>query len=332
MRLGIVGFGSIGRRHVENARALGLSDILLVRSGRPGAGANPWGLRELPDIAALLTERPDAVIVATPTALHLPAAAACVEARVPVLVEKPLSHSREGTAELAAAARRYGSLLMPAHNLRFHPGIRAARQHLVAGAVGPPITSRFFVGQYLPNWKPDTDYRATYSADPELGGGVTLDLIHEIDLARWWSGPFARVGAWIGHVSALEIRTEDVAEILLERVGGGVATVHLDYLYHPYGRWCEVTGDRGTLRFDYVANRLTLATPNASEPLKLPVPPFARNDMYAGLLRHFLAAVRGDEAPELNLSDALGALEIALTAREAAAARRWLTLKPDEDP
>jgi len=332
VRLGVVGFGSIGRRHTENARALGLRDILLVRSGRAGAAPNPWGLRELPDVDALLAEQADAVIVATPTALHLPAAAACVEARVPVLVEKPLSHSREGIADLAVAARRYKTLLMPAHNLRFHPGIRAAQQHLVAGEVGAPITSRFFVGQYLPNWKPDTDYRSTYSADPELGGGVTLDLIHEIDLARWWSGPFARVGAWIGHVSALDIRTDDVAEILLERVGGGVATVHLDYLYNPYARWCEVTGDSGTLRFDYVANRLTLAAPNADEALELPVPPFTRNDMYVALLRHFLGAARGEEAPELGLSDALGALDIALTAHEAAAARRWITLKPEQDP
>jgi len=326
LRVGVLGLGSVGRRHAENAIALGVGDVVLGRSGRAAHVPNPLGLTEYHGIERLIDARPDAVVVATPTALHVSAATRLVDAGIPVLLEKPLSHTREGVDELRDAVRRSGTTVMPAHNMRFHGGVVAAQRHLFGGAVGVPLTSRFFVGQYLPHWRPGTDYRASYSANPELGGGVTLDLIHEIDVALWWAGPFARLTAWSGHVSALEIRTEDVTEILLSTTRGGVATIHMDYLHHPYSRWYEVTGDRGTLRYDYVSHRLSIASANGAAASDIPLAPTERNEMYVALLEHFLAVVIRDASPRLTMDDAVAALDVALTARKAAAASAWLPL------
>jgi predicted dehydrogenase len=309
---------------VENARSLGVRDIALVRSGRPGAVPNPWGYPELPSVDALLDRGVEAAIVCTPSSLHVAPARALLEAGIPVMVEKPVAHRRSDLETLRVAAERRRTPLVPAHNLRFHAAIDAAHDLLTQGAVGAVRTARFSVGQYLPEWRPGTDYRQSYSARSDLGGGVTLDLMHEIDLACWWCGPFTRLAAWVGHVSALEIQAEDVAEMLLERSAGGVVSIHLDYLHHPYARGWEVIGDAGTMRFDYVSNRLTLGTPGSPTVHEHPLPPFERNDMYVALLRHFLAVAAGAESPRVTLADAAAALNVALTARVASEQGRWL--------
>jgi predicted dehydrogenase len=323
VRLVVVGFGSIGRRHAQNALALGVREVMLVRSS--GDSPNDLGLREFHSLSELPAP-PDAAVVATPTFAHLPAARELLNAGIPTLLEKPVSHEWAGVAELSHAARSSGVVVMPAHNMRFHAGVAAAAGLLRDGAVGTPQSSRFFVGQYLPDWRPGTDYRASYSASSARGGGVVLDLIHEIDLALWMTGPFARVGAWMDHVSDLEIDSEDVAEIILEREDGGVTTVHLDYLTHPYSRWLEVTGNAGTLRFDYAANRLTFGKPGSGAAKEISIPPFERNDMYVALMKHFLDVVRGKGAAQVTLEDGVRALDVALSAKRASRDQRWIDL------
>jgi len=172
MRTVIAGLGSIGRRHLRNLLAIGESDIVLLRSGHgtlPDAELS--GLPTVGSLSEALDGRPQAVIVANPTAYHLDVALPAAEAGCHLLLEKPVSHSMARVAVLAAAAAASGSRILVGFQFRFHPALRALRQLLSDGALGEPLHAGAHWGEHLPDWHPWEDYRSSYSARADLGGG-----------------------------------------------------------------------------------------------------------------------------------------------------------------
>ena len=127
----IAGLGSIGRRHLRNLLALGERDILLYRTGRSVLPEDELaGFPVETDLAAALEHRPEAVIVANPTALHLEVAIPAAERGCHLLIEKPLSHSLEGVERLREAVRRGGGQVLVGYQFRFHPGLQKIKQLL----------------------------------------------------------------------------------------------------------------------------------------------------------------------------------------------------------
>ena len=113
---------------------------------------------------------------------------------MPFLLEKPVSCSEQGLDELAALVRQKGLPALVGFQLRYHPGFLRAKAWLGEGRIGRALGLSARVGQYLPDWRPDQDYRESYSAKPGLGGGVIFDLTHELDLASAFIGPGAGRG------------------------------------------------------------------------------------------------------------------------------------------
>src|SRR5512146_1839312 len=143
MKFLIAGFGSIGRRHLRNLRALGEQDILLYRTHRSTLPDDETqGLPVETDLAQALAHHPDAVIVANPTAAHLDVAIPAAEAGCALLIEKPVAHSLERTDELARAVEKNGGRLLVGFQFRFHPGLVAAKGLLEEGAIGRPVSAR----------------------------------------------------------------------------------------------------------------------------------------------------------------------------------------------
>ena len=105
-------------------------------------------------------------------------------------------------------------------------------------------------GEYMPNWHPWEDYRQTYAAREDLGGGVIRTLTHPLDYARWLAGEVTGVRALAGHVSSLEMDVEDVAEIGLRFASGAIGGVHVNYVQRPPAHRLEIVGTQGTLRWD----------------------------------------------------------------------------------
>jgi len=160
MKYLVAGLGSIGRRHLRNLLALGERDIIFYRSR----------LSTLPDdelagfpvetnLGAGLAHRPDAVIVANPTALHLAVAIPAAEAGCHLFLEKPVSHSLERLDDLRTAVRRGGGRVLVGFQFRFHPTLQIAARLLAESAIGRPVAARAHWGEYLPNWHPWEDYR-----------------------------------------------------------------------------------------------------------------------------------------------------------------------------
>ncbi len=323
----IAGFGSIGRRHFRNLRALGEEDFVFLRSRRS----------TLPDdeivaypaettLEAALAHRPEAVIVSNPTALHLDVAIPAARAGCHLFLEKPLSHSLARLDELQDAIADGGGRVLVGFQFRYHPGLRQVKTWLAEGAIGRPLSVRAHWGEYLPGWHPWEDYRRGYSARKDLGGGVILTLCHPLDYLRWLLGEVTGLWAFIGQESDLELEVEDNAEIGLRFAGGALGTVHLDYNQRPPSHRLEIIGTQGTIRWDNADGAARLWRVDSSTwEVVLPPDGFERNDLFHAQMRHFLAVTRGEETPRCTLEDGIRALELALAAHESARAGRLFT-------
>jgi len=330
MRFLIAGYGSIGRRHLRNLIALGEKDIVLYRSGKstlPGGESAQFPIET--NLTRALEHKPDAVIVSNPTALHLEVAIPAAEAGCHVLIEKPLSHSTQRVDELTAAVERAGVRVCVGYQYRFHPGLQKAKEWLVQGESGPTVAARAHYGDYLPGWHPWEDYRESYSARPELGGGVILTLCHPLDYLRWLLGEVISVWAMAGRLGGLVIGVDDTAEIGLRFASGALAGVHLDYLQQPPSHSFEIIGTQASIRWDQ-ADGIARLEPNAGTrgEQQRSRAGFDRSDMFLDEMRHFIQVCRGEVGPICSLAEGVASLRLAVAAELAARQDRMVS--PEE--
>lgn len=321
MKFLIAGFGSIGRRHLRNLLALGERDILLLRSNRSTLPEDE--IAQFPvetDLAAALDHHPDAVIISNPTALHLEVAIPAADAGCAILLEKPISHSFERVNEFQAAVQRGGAQVLVGFQYRFHPTLRLAAQQLADGAIGKPSSVRVQWGEYLPGWHPWEDYRQSYAARADLGGGVILTLCHPFDYLRMLLGDVASLWAFTSSASeGLGLPVEDSAEVGLKFFSGAIGSVHLDYLQQPGTHNFEIVGSAGTMRWNNADAALSIYHPSGGVwHTEHPPQGFERNWLFMEEMRNFLGMLRGETSPLCTLNDGIAALQIALLARESA--------------
>jgi predicted dehydrogenase len=322
MKFLIAGLGSIGRRHLRNLRTLGEEDFLLFRTGRSTLPDDELtGLPAETDLRRALEAKPQAVIVANPTALHLDVAIPAAEAGCHLLLEKPVSGSLDRLDELQAALQRGGGRALVGFQFRFHPGLQRLKQLLAEGAIGRVVSARATWGEYLPGWHPWEDYRKAYAARPDLGGGVVLTLCHPLDYLGWLLGEVESLWAFTGN-QGLGLQVEDTAEIGLRFASGALAGLHLDYLRRPPQHGLEIVGTLGTLAWDNAdgAARLWQALEDGRPGDWRAFPPpegFDRNHMFLDEMRHFLEVVRDGTEPACTLEDGIYALKLALAAGDA---------------
>jgi predicted dehydrogenase len=184
--------------------------------------------------------------------------------------------------------------------------------------IGQVVAIQSQVGQYLPDWHPDEDYRQGVSARAETGGGVVLDLIHELDYVGWLMGPVSQVACFADKVSSLEIETEDTAAIVLKFGNGATGTVHLDYIQRTPSRTCRIIGDKGTILWDYFENTVRWYEAEQSAWDVFEYTKWKRNDRFVAEMRHLLACLQGEEQPKVDVRAGSEVLKLALAAKESA--------------
>ncbi len=251
MKILIVGLGSVGRRHLRNLVALGETDLVLLRSGKSTLPEEELhGYPVVTEMDAALRLRPQAAIIATPTALHLQSAIPLARAGCHLLLEKPISHTVEKIADLQDAVRQGGGQVVVAFQYRHHPGLLAIRRWLEDGAIGRPLAARAHYGDYLPGWHPWEDYRESYSARADLGGGVVLTLCHPLDYLLWLLGGVTHVSGETAAEAGMGLDVEDRAEAALQFASGALGGVHLDFVQRPASHHLTIAGTQGTLEWD----------------------------------------------------------------------------------
>ena len=331
MKFLIAGLGSIGRRHFRNLIALGEKDIVLLRTRKATLPDDELaGYPVETDLAeALKKHKPDAVVVANPTSLHLDVAIPAAEAGCHILLEKPVSHSLDRLDQLEKAAAKSGSKILVGFQFRYHPTLNKARELIQSDALGKILTVHVHWGEYLPQWHPWEDYRQSYAARADLGGGVIVTLTHPLDYLRFLLGDVASLWSFNEHLSALELDVEDFAEIGLKFSNGAVGGVHINYFQRPGVHKLEIVGMDGTMRWDNADGILHLFKMPAPFGSYSDLPPapvtesfsppqgFERNQLFIAQTQHFIDIVRGDAQPICTLTDGVRALQMALAAYES---------------
>jgi predicted dehydrogenase len=203
-------------------------------------------------------------------------------------------------------------------NIRYLPSLQRFRALLREGAVGTVVRAVLQAGAWLPDWRPERDYRTGYGASA-AGGGVVLDLVHELDQARWLFGEFDEVTAMTGKLSSLDVQAEDSACVLLRaRTHGPLVMVGLDYVARAPVRRYELVGEKGTLTWDLHAKLLTHAAPGGRSTHDCGPGAYDMAETYVSAMREFLQCVGAGAPTSQPLEDGLKSAELALRARASA--------------
>lgn len=301
MKCLVIGYGSIGKRHARVLSEMGHEIALLSQA----PNQNHPGFTDLN--TAITSFNPDYTVIANDTGKHAATLNAIAELGYQgiTLVEKPLAASTSELYKIPSGPVFVG------YTLRFHPVLQQISNHLRDESLWS-LTA--YCGQYLPDWRPDRDYRDSYSARPKEGG-VIRDLSHELDYVQWLAGHWSETVAIGGKTSTLEILSEDTVSILAKCSRCPVITVHLNYLDRTASRWIIANGSFGTLKADLIAGTIYL---NGKEQQFV----LARDEM---IRRQHISAMtgKGEQSP-CSLADAMATMEWIDAIHCSLAESRWV--------
>jgi len=312
MKILIAGLGSIGRRHLKNLVHLGVSDIVLYRTLKSSLPDEEIGNFPVEmDLKKAFSSHPDAVIISNPTAMHMPIAELAAKANCHIFIEKPISHTIESLGPFEAALKKSTSVVFVGFQFRFNSGLKSVKKIIDDQVIGRPISFRSHWGEYLPGWHPWEDYRKSYAADRDMGGGVVLTLSHPLDYLRWIFGEVKELYAVTGKFSDLEIKSEDTAEVLITFMNNVVGGLHLDYYQQPKKHYLSIICSDGTIYWEYETNRVLLEKASG-EIVEMALPDnYERNQMYLAEMQHFLNICEKGVKPICGYSDGKKSLELA---------------------
>lgn len=334
MKILMVGLGSIGQRHLRNIlKVLGdEAEISAYRvrkeqgvvterlSIEEGSGLDrKYAYTLYDDLESALSASPKAVFICNPSSKHIPVALAAARKGCHLFIEKPLSHNLEGIEELISLVNEKGIVGIVGFQLRFHPCFVKLKSLIQEGSIGNILSVHIEVGEYLPDWHRWEDYRRMYAARKDLGGGVVLTQIHEIDYASDLFGQPRSVYALGGHFSSLELDVEDTANILMEcNYRGRVLPVfiHMDYLQKPPTRECKVIGEKGTITMD-LCNLQVVTVDNDGKTKVYQCNSFDRNQLFLDEMRHFFACIRNEAKPVVDLKIAFAGMKTAVAIKRS---------------
>ena len=299
-RVLVVGYGSIGARHTRLLTDIGCN--VAVVSSRGINISQKYSSLQI----AMLRHRPKLIIVANKTSEHYNVVSQLANEGYSgdVLVEKPIFDKHIQIPDNCFRELRV------AYNLRFHPMIGRLRELLV----NQNVTSvQAYVGQYLPDWRPHIDYRLSYSAKADQGGGVLLDLSHEIDYLAWIFGSWRRIAAIGGRMSKLEITSDDVFSLLYETERCPIINLQLNYLDRLGRRLVIINTAYHTYEVDFFSSRLKVDNAEI----------FFPNDRDISYRAMHAAMLFGDPVNVCTAQEALETLAFCAVARDAAINGKW---------
>jgi predicted dehydrogenase len=323
-RILIVGLGSIGKRHLRLARELLPSADIRVLRHQASNEVPEYANGSFSSIEEALAFAPQIAVIASPAPFHVATAQELAEFGVHLLIEKPLSASLSGVMQLLETCEKQGVVILTGYNLRFLPSLQRYRDLLRGNVVGKVLSVRCEIGQYLPSWRPESDYRQGVSARQELGGGALLELSHELDYLGWIFGEVDWVKASLSRQSSLEIDVEDTAHLTLGFTPASdgrqlTCIVNLDFIRHDTTRLCTAIGEKGSLRWNGLTGEVSLYEVGAKEWRELFRLPHQRDDSYMAEWKNFIECVIERKLPLITGDDGLKVLQIIDAARNSAA-------------
>jgi predicted dehydrogenase len=326
-RVAIVGVGSIGERHVRCFAATGRAEVVAceVNPALRRTVAERYGLvRSFDTLDAALADGIDAAVIATPAHLHIPLAAAAVRAGVAVLVEKPLSTTPDGVADLCRTATERGVLAGVAYVYRANPVLSAMRAAIRSGRFGEPVQIVATCGQHFPLYRPA--YREIYYKERSTGGGAVQDaLTHILNAGEWLVGSITSVAADIGHLVLDGVDVEDTAHVIA-RHGPVMGCFSLNQYQAPNEVTITVVCRGGTARFESHANRWRWAVEPGGPWTDEVGPSLERDTLFTAQANAFFDTLDNKAEPLCSLAEGAHTLQVNLAVLEAADGRCWVDI------
>lgn len=315
LKIIVIGCGSIGQRHLRNLIYLGCRNLsgYDINSVRLADVARRFVIKPVTDY---LVEDYDVALICTPHPIHIPHAIQLAEKGTDLFIEKPLSCNLKGVEKLKKLVKREKLISMVGCNYRFEPGIKMIKDMLNKGKLKKILSARADFGYYLPDWHPGADYTEEYSANKNMGGGVILDRIHEIDYLYWFFGAPQTCVSMYAKKSDLKIDTEDTAAILMSFKDGPIITVHLDYIQPIYHCSLKMVSEEGTLIWEFHNKRLEYYKKERKEVLWSDNN-YHPNDMYVSEIKYFLECVVKKKDTFCNIVEGERILKIALEVKNS---------------
>ena len=313
MKFLIAGYGSIGKRHLENIMSNNNSEIIVYSKRKDLSNLTKKNIKIFNSLEKCLAEKPNIGFITNETVHHVPVSKKLANAGLDLFIEKPLSNSTKSISELVKLTKTKKLVTLMGCNLRFHECIKKIKSLIEQEKIGKIISVQVECGTYLPDWHPNEDYSKGYSARDDLGGGVVLTCIHEIDYLYWFFGEVKEVFSFTGKFSNLKIKSDDLSAIIMKFRNNVIAEIHLDYFQKPETRSCKIIGTKGTIVWNSSDNQVKLYNlKNNKWSTKLKIKNYKKNDMYKKELSHFINCIKQKKKSLNDISQGQYVLKIAL--------------------
>ncbi|RUR12114.1 Gfo/Idh/MocA family protein [Legionella sp. km772] len=300
----IIGLGSIAKRHIANIKILFPKATIVVvsSSGRkPTQDLGPVVFCK--NISQALTYSPNFAIIASPATFHYLHAKVMLEAKIPVLIEKPITANLDEAIQLLNLAQEKQVPIKIGYCLPYLPSAKIIKNLLSEHKIGSIYNVHAHVGQYLPNWRQDKNYKDSVSASAHLGGGALLELSHELDYLHWLLGPLKYNFSVLRRTQELALDVEEIADILLTNEQGTVCSVHLNFIQKNTQRYCYFIGEKGDLHWDLITNTIHFYSEQGREVL-YNESSWDKNNMYLLMIESFVEQINQKKMGEEPLMNA----------------------------
>lgn len=325
----VIGCGSIGKRHIRNLKSMSVGEVIAYDTDDKQCSQVEleYGVKTYNDLESAFERKPQIAVICTPTNLHIPLSISAAKNDCHLFVEKPLSHTLNGIEDLIKVVKQKNLITLIGCNMRFHVGPRKVKEILNLGIIGKVLSARIETGSYLPGWRPQQNYKKTYSARENWGGGCVMDCIHEIDLALWYLDDVRSLYSVTKNLGVLDIDAEEISEIVCEFESGAIGSIHLDYISRTYERKNHIIGELGSIFWDFGKGSVEvyLADKDKWEEYKEPAN-YDINQMYVEELSYFISCVNENKETFNNVERAAKTLKFALAVKESSKLKKCISL------
>ena len=320
----VIGYGSIGKRHIQNLLKLSNVDIIVYTKQKPKKIQN---CQFYSDIKKCLQQNPDAAIISNITSEHTKTIQLLIKNNIDLLIEKPLSNSFYGINKLLLDVKKKKIITLMGCQFRFHQCIKKIKELIDKEKVGRVLSVQVECGSYLPDWHENEDYRKGYAGRKELGGGVVLTCIHELDYLYWLFGDVNEVFSVTQKISDLEINVDDLSAIIMKFKNNVIGEIHLDFFQKPNTRSCKIVGTKGTIHWNSDENSVNYFNNKKNNWTKiLKIKNYSRNQMFVEEISHFIDCVKLKKDTINPIQEGAKTLKIALGIMKSSKSRKMVKI------
>lgn len=316
----IIGLGHIAKRHIKIIRQINPEIKISAVSKRKNILIKDEYDIDLNSIYNDLGEAPlnsiDLAIICSPATSHISDASILMNHNINTLIEKPISVSSEGLDGFLNNQIKSKSIMTVGYVLRHRPDFQYFHDLIRQIDLSSIKKIEVKASSYLPEWRPNRDYKTTVSADTNKGGGVLLELSHEFDYINYFFGPILSVSCKLINTGLLEIKAEEQANLVLENKHKFPIEVHLDFISKEASRFCKITTKDEIYKCDFIDKSVEVKDNREIKVYKKF--DFDFDNIYMLQLKEFLKSIENNEPVAVTLFEAIEVMKIIDAAKKSA--------------